>query len=32
MNTNTAKEMAKSRVQFIQDFAEEFLNEWNGKK
>ena len=32
MNTNTAKEMAKSRVQFIRDFAEEFLDEWNGKK
>ena len=32
MNTNTAKEMAKYRVQFIRDFAEEFLDEWNGKK
>ena len=32
MNTNTAKEMAKVRVQFIRDFAEEFLDEWNGKK
>jgi uncharacterized protein len=32
MNTDTAKEMAKSRVQFIRDFAEEFLDEWNGKK
>ena len=32
MNTNMAKEMAKSRVQFIRDFAEEFLDEWNGKK
>ena len=32
MNTNKAKEMAKSRVQFIRDFAEEFLDEWNGKK
>ena len=32
MNTDKAKEMAKSRVQFIRDFAEEFLDEWNGKK
>lgn len=32
MNTNKAKELAKSRTQFMKDFVEEFLLEWNGEK
>ena len=29
MNTHTAKELAKERIQFIQDFIDEYLKEWN---
>jgi uncharacterized protein len=29
MNTNTAKDLAKERVQFIQNFIDEYLKEWN---
>jgi len=32
MNTNTAKKIAEDRVAFMRNFAEEFLDEWNGKK
>ena len=29
MNTNTAKELAKKRVEYMKDFVKEFLDEWN---
>ena len=31
MNTKTAKEMAEKRIEFMKEYTEEFLNEWNGK-
>ena len=30
MNTNTAKEIAHHRVEFMKEFVNEFLNEWEG--
>ena len=32
MNTQKAKELADSRIQFMKQFVEEFLDEWNGEK
>lgn len=32
MNTKTAREIAEERHKFVENFLEEFLNEWNGKK
>jgi uncharacterized protein len=32
MNTKTAKEMAEKRHEFIENFMQEFLKEWNGEK
>ena len=32
MNTQTAKEIAKHRHEFLQSYIDEFLDEWNGKK
>lgn len=32
MNTNTAKNMALERTEFMKAFVNEFLDEWNGKK
>ena len=32
MNTQTAKEIAIEREQFMKEYIEEFLNEWEGKK
>lgn len=32
MNTKTAKEMGKQRTEFMRNFVQEFLDEWNGKK
>jgi len=32
MNTNTAKQLAKDRTEFMKDFVHEFLLEWNGEK
>ena len=32
MNTTTAKEIAASRIEFMKKFAEEFIDEWNGRK
>ena len=29
MNTKTAKSIAKDRVNFIKDFIEEYIKEWN---
>lgn len=29
MNTNTAKELAKGRIDYMKDFVSRFLNEWN---
>jgi uncharacterized protein len=31
-NTKSAKEIAKSRLVYVQEFVEEFMNEWNGIK
>lgn len=30
MNTNTAKEIAKKRIDFMKEYVDEFLNEWKG--
>ena len=32
MNTQTAKELAKERHQFVEAYLDEFLAEWNGRK
>lgn len=32
MNTPTAKEQAKKRTEYMEDFVKEFLDEWNGLK
>lgn len=32
MNTQKAKELAMERIEFMRNFAEEFLKEWNGEK
>lgn len=32
MNTDTAKIIAKERHKYLEDFLQEFLNEWNGEK
>ena len=32
MNTKTAKKMAVERINFMKEFVNEFLDEWNGKK
>ena len=32
MNTPTAKEQAKKRTEYMEDFVKEFLDEWNGIK
>ncbi len=32
MNTETAKKIAQERHQFMEDYLEQFYNEWNGKK
>ena len=32
MNTNTAKEIAEHRHNYMEKFLEEFYDEWNGKK
>ena len=32
MNTNTAKEIAKERTNFMKLYVNEFLDEWNGIK
>lgn len=32
MNTNKAKELAKERTEFMKNFVDEFLKEWNGEK
>lgn len=31
MNTNTAKELAKERIEFMKLFIDKFMNEWNSK-
>ena len=31
MNTKTAKEIARKRIEFMKEFTDEFLNEWNSK-
>ncbi len=31
MNTKTAKEIGKQRTEFMRNFVQEFLDEWNGK-
>ena len=30
MNTDTEKEIAKERYQYLEDFLKEFYDEWNG--
>ena len=32
MNTKKAKELANNRIEFMKNFVEEFLKEWNGEK
>lgn len=32
MNTDTAKIIAQERHKYLEDFLQEFLDEWNGKK
>ena len=32
MNTDTAKIIAKERHKYLEDFLQEFFDEWNGKK
>lgn len=32
MNTNTAKEIAKGRHKFLEEFLNEFYEEWGGKR
>ena len=32
MNTNTGKEMAKNRIDFMKEFTKVFFDEWNGKR
>jgi uncharacterized protein len=32
LNTDAAKQMAESRHKFVEDFLQEFLDEWEGRK